>query len=447
MDMSAPVNIPQPSPAPPPNAIAVSPTGRAQGAPQPNNGAAFGPDTPGTQTAGLQEAVQALGAAGGSLRLMPGQFMMNAPVLVRVPDVHIYGSGGEATLLFSQGPQDRRIFDIQADRVSLHALGIDGNAAQKQGPPADALVYFTLCQFGWLQGVHVHTAVCDALAFYRADYGTVRGCQTVAVGVPDRPGRGITFTASSNCRAQNNRIDGRGGFGRGILANGVGGVEASHNVITHNVVVGAAKEGIAVLGDPKVPDKVGVGNVVRGNYVEACVTAGGTMGNIHVWSANGTRVRSNVSRHALNGNPGILVQQAKNTRLELNYSCDDGSAPVQTFGILDQTPAQAGTSLVGNVCPGNVQGAVKTAATPSGGDPGGPSVVPVSASPFVWSSPRPSPVVVHLFGGSAAQVQVQGSAGTRPAGQKLPLVVPLGQGEQISITFSGPAPTLVAMDE
>lgn len=86
----------------PGNVVSVSPfSGPGGPAPGrrglPNDGADFGPDTPGTTTGGLMEAESALRASGGIIQLAPG-----APIAIRTPvtffsGVHVFGNG--ATLL------------------------------------------------------------------------------------------------------------------------------------------------------------------------------------------------------------------------------------------------------------------------------------------------------------------------------------------------------------
>ncbi|MGA8303242.1 MAG: hypothetical protein WA691_08435 [Thermoplasmata archaeon] len=61
--------------------VTVSPTGLSNGLSNlPNNGADFGPDTPGTMTTGLQEALN----HGGTIRLLPGaaSFLLNVDLYV-----------------------------------------------------------------------------------------------------------------------------------------------------------------------------------------------------------------------------------------------------------------------------------------------------------------------------------------------------------------------------
>jgi hypothetical protein len=57
--------------------LTVSPLGMAQTG-LPNAGADFGPDTTGTTTSGVQEAINAVAATGGTVRLLPGTFVMSA---------------------------------------------------------------------------------------------------------------------------------------------------------------------------------------------------------------------------------------------------------------------------------------------------------------------------------------------------------------------------------
>lgn len=85
--------------------ITVSPVGLVSpGVIAPNNGADYGPDTPGTQTSGIQEAINA-GNGGGFLLLLPGRFSLfpTSPfgtlLLSNHHDVFISGCGVGVTVL------------------------------------------------------------------------------------------------------------------------------------------------------------------------------------------------------------------------------------------------------------------------------------------------------------------------------------------------------------
>lgn len=85
--------------------VAVSPTGLATGAGSPNNGCPYGPDTPGTSTCGIQEAINGLPACtvsdktgtltgrSGYVFLLPGVFSMTGTVSIPPGAITIQGSG------------------------------------------------------------------------------------------------------------------------------------------------------------------------------------------------------------------------------------------------------------------------------------------------------------------------------------------------------------------
>lgn len=110
------------SKAMPRSAVTVSPTGLGGGAPASNNGAMFGPDTAGTTTQGLQEAVTyAVGLVTGLsgsvsppvVLLLPGKFNISSTINVPVPvgtgtnsvGFEMAGSGHFATQLLISGGQ------------------------------------------------------------------------------------------------------------------------------------------------------------------------------------------------------------------------------------------------------------------------------------------------------------------------------------------------------
>ena len=99
--------------------VTVSPVGLAQGLPR-NNNANFGPDTPGTTTSGIQEAINFVYAnavsvpvAGGpsllmqTIVLLTGSFQINAPITIPAPssgstygpNIHVKGSGIQNSIL------------------------------------------------------------------------------------------------------------------------------------------------------------------------------------------------------------------------------------------------------------------------------------------------------------------------------------------------------------
>jgi hypothetical protein len=59
--------------------VTVSPTGLAKGL-EPNNGANYGPDTPGTVTNGIQEALNSIASTGGRVYCLQGSYSANGPL-------------------------------------------------------------------------------------------------------------------------------------------------------------------------------------------------------------------------------------------------------------------------------------------------------------------------------------------------------------------------------
>lgn len=126
----------------------VSPQGLGAGAATPNNGAAFGPDTPGTRTCGLQEAFERVSRAGGGLvRVASGPLQVHAPAVL-LPNVTLELDG--TTLLPSaQGP---------AIRIGQRATNtrIGGSfLADGQGRPGPLIGYFGTQQAVFAAGVRV----------------------------------------------------------------------------------------------------------------------------------------------------------------------------------------------------------------------------------------------------------------------------------------------------
>ena len=75
--------------------VTVSPLGIANGGSTiVNNGANYGPDTASTTTSGIQEALNSLLPGGGTVRLLPGTFVVNSPISLACDgSVQMIGSG------------------------------------------------------------------------------------------------------------------------------------------------------------------------------------------------------------------------------------------------------------------------------------------------------------------------------------------------------------------
>ncbi len=81
--------------------VTVSPIGIAIGhGTLPNNGADFGPDTTGTLTTGIQEALNAIASSGGgTVKLIPGSYNIGATIYTPSDHITVLGDPG-ATLTF-----------------------------------------------------------------------------------------------------------------------------------------------------------------------------------------------------------------------------------------------------------------------------------------------------------------------------------------------------------
>lgn len=112
--------------------VTVSPGGLADGY-APNNGANFGPDTPGTTTCGIQEALNSFGSTGGVVRLLPGTYV-TSPLTIGA-SVTIEGSGiatGWSEANDPSAPQVTTILKL-ADGYAASLLTIGSAAAPFRG--------------------------------------------------------------------------------------------------------------------------------------------------------------------------------------------------------------------------------------------------------------------------------------------------------------------------
>ena len=79
---------------PPAPYVTVSPVGTSSGTAARNNGATYGPDTAGTTTTGIQEALNSLPPVGGTVWLLPGTFAVTSPITLACDgSVQLIGSG------------------------------------------------------------------------------------------------------------------------------------------------------------------------------------------------------------------------------------------------------------------------------------------------------------------------------------------------------------------
>ncbi|MGP8144717.1 MAG: hypothetical protein ACLQC7_03410, partial [Thermoplasmata archaeon] len=81
--------------------VTVSPVGLAAGF-VPNNGANFGPDTSGTSTGGIQEALNLIATTGGMIYCYQGAYAVGAPFAYTGPNQMIWFEPG-SSLTFANG--------------------------------------------------------------------------------------------------------------------------------------------------------------------------------------------------------------------------------------------------------------------------------------------------------------------------------------------------------
>ncbi len=107
--------------------FAVSSRGQKNGrSPQPNHGAPFGPDVPGTRTGGINEAIQRAAVFGGGLvELDPGAvFLIEEPIVLR-SHVRLEASGAVVRLQAPSGPLLRTPEHTVVRGVGVHRLVLD----------------------------------------------------------------------------------------------------------------------------------------------------------------------------------------------------------------------------------------------------------------------------------------------------------------------------------
>ena len=114
--------------------VTVSPVGLAQGLPR-NNNANYGPDTPGTVTSGIQEAIGYTGTNGGGvIMLLPGKFTISATLVIGNPNIIITGSGIPSGVKLSIGETPTNTCVVKlANSVNGSIILISFNGASPNG--------------------------------------------------------------------------------------------------------------------------------------------------------------------------------------------------------------------------------------------------------------------------------------------------------------------------
>ena len=122
--------------------VTVSPIGSStSGVTLKNNGANYGPDTPGTTTCGIQEAINSLSVTTGTVILLPGSFAVTSTVQM-ASFITLRGSGDASSVI--RGSVDPVVEVNALNFACITDLTVDGNAST-----TNRAVLYTGASNGW----------------------------------------------------------------------------------------------------------------------------------------------------------------------------------------------------------------------------------------------------------------------------------------------------------
>ncbi len=242
-------------------------------------------------TAAIQNALNALSAAGGIVYLPPGKYAINSTGL-SIPDSDIVLCGaGSDSILFANvtGAATTNVITINGkNRVTIRDLAIDGNRANRTTSGIETQqngIYLTGASKCAVRNVYAHdnpaTGICLDLTTYSAfegnqcysngrngiylnfsnsNYNVIRGniCQGQ-----------VSYHGIALSNAQNNLVQGNDCYNNGGAGIDLDGT-SNYNSIVGNVLVGNTQQGLfldTVSGYSATYCSI-VGNVIEGNLQE-----------------------------------------------------------------------------------------------------------------------------------------------------------------------------------
>jgi hypothetical protein len=312
--------------------VTVSPVGIAKGYPM-NNGADYGPDTPGTTTGGIQEAVNSLGLGGGTIVLLTGgTFDISSQITVAAHGVFLIS----ASRLKTQDSAGDDLVHSGTDPVMIRATSAMTSMFQ-WGEDTSGSTYrgggmAGVCLDGnsnadyCIQDFNVHTL--EIMDCY------LRGSNTYQLRCYSNVTAGISDIHVERCDFYNLS----GSTGGGILFDaGVG-----QSWIKDCYFLSIYNYGIVLAGNGN--------NLVSGNYMEGPVTISGS-GNA------GTYVIVEENADSIIGNQitdaayhGIMVNDKANHVISGNYVANSNQSSLSDGSNIT---IWGGGSLDGIVCVGN----------------------------------------------------------------------------------------------
>lgn len=312
-------------------------------------------------TAGIQEAIDDLPAAGGMVFIPSGTHSISTTINVNKPCI-ITGTVN-STIIYLADTSNVDVFTLPADQidVTIRDLKIDGNLANNlaNGNGIYATDGNLDCLFEGLEiqncrdsGIHINRIATPPLVVISKC--NIHDC--VGVGF----NAGIQVEYGDYCRIVDNIVD--------SCYSGIRLQRGIQTIISRNVCGNCGADGIVLASTTRsviVSDNVCYSNTLRGISLQGITWDDIVIGNscylntrsgIMIYRCNGTLVQGNTCKNNGNGYAGILVEgdgtnNADNNAI-INNLCDNNT--VQDYGVRIQGGADANDNIVrGNLCRGN----------------------------------------------------------------------------------------------
>jgi len=315
-------------------------------------------------TAGIQEAIDDLPAAGGKIFIPPGTHTTSTTIKVNKPCL-IEGAGVEITIVYLDDNSNVDVFTLSADQtdVVIRGLTIDGNYANNAangrgiyGTDGNLDCLFENLRIARCRDQGIHIAYV-ATTPKRVD---VRDCQLIDC----HPDVTLNEAAIHMVRLEyghinNNTISASGQDA--IFLDTANDVEISGNIIYNCTNIGINLQGtlfIIVVSGNVIHNNAGPGISVTSNACRDVLLAGNTLyyndTGILIWRTDVVVITGNICRNARNTFHGIHIYgdgtAPANGNIILDNICNKDVFGDQEIGIY----IQGGSNAVGNVVRGNV---------------------------------------------------------------------------------------------
>jgi parallel beta-helix repeat protein len=306
--------------------------------------------------AGINAAIDALGAAGGEVVLPEGTYTCAEVVTIDVDYTTIRGSG-HSTVINSSGTNLARVIDLNGkDFITLRDFKVIGKAGGT-GSPGDGIGNsINTTEYAVIDNVWVHQA--DGVGIHLS---RPTGSKIVNSRVSSSDSHGIHLDdgPSQNNIVANNTLHNNGG--NGVRFNTTTGSITGNTVYSNSdsgIFVGTSgtNGGITVAGNTS-SFNTNTGIDLNGGCDKFCTVTGNTTeGNISYGislgsnTGEGMTISGNTIKNE--GTTGIYLNRGRNVSITGNTITDDGTGTQGIRFFADGNVRMTGNSIVGNVING-----------------------------------------------------------------------------------------------